>query len=60
MGVGKTAGAQWCEMLLVYDHVTWLQSLSPAGDTPEMDPDSQRQSTFSVGFTDLNGKCSFR
>lgn len=59
MGVGKTAGPQWCELSLIYSLVTRLQSLLPAGDTPEMVPGSQRQSTFSIGFTDLNGKCAF-
>ncbi|XP_071347375.1 amyloid beta A4 precursor protein-binding family B member 1-interacting protein-like [Trachinotus anak] len=34
------------------DHLS--QSLSLAADTPEVDSPSHRQSTFSIGFTDLN------
>ncbi|XP_070775305.1 amyloid beta A4 precursor protein-binding family B member 1-interacting protein-like [Enoplosus armatus] len=30
------------------------QSLEPAADSPEVDPASQTESTFSIGFTDLN------
>ncbi|XP_076600661.1 amyloid beta A4 precursor protein-binding family B member 1-interacting protein-like [Chaetodon auriga] len=34
------------------DHLS--QSLMPAADSPDVVPASQRESTFSIGFTDLN------
>ncbi|KAG7524438.1 hypothetical protein JOB18_011911 [Solea senegalensis] len=40
------------QLLGEIDHLS--QSLSPPVDSPDVDPDSQRQNTFSVSFTDLN------
>ncbi|XP_040910399.1 amyloid beta A4 precursor protein-binding family B member 1-interacting protein-like isoform X2 [Toxotes jaculatrix] len=44
--------AMFSQLLGEIDHLS--QSLSPEGDPPEADPDSHRERTFSVGFTDLN------
>nr|BAM36370.1 amyloid beta (A4) precursor protein-binding family B member 1 interacting protein [Oplegnathus fasciatus] len=44
--------AMFSHLLGEMDHLS--QSLLPAGDAPEMVPASQTESTFSIGFTDLN------
>ncbi|XP_018532923.1 amyloid beta A4 precursor protein-binding family B member 1-interacting protein isoform X2 [Lates calcarifer] len=44
--------AMFSELLGEMDHLS--QSLSPAADPPEADPALHRESTFSIGFTDLN------
>lgn len=43
-------------MLLMCRHIISLQSLPPAVDSPEADPDPHRRSAFSIGFTDLRGE----
>ncbi|XP_054452771.1 amyloid beta A4 precursor protein-binding family B member 1-interacting protein-like [Anoplopoma fimbria] len=44
--------AMFSDLLGEIDHLS--QSLMPAADTLQVDPDSQTDSTFSIGFTDLN------
>lgn len=55
--MAKTVGPLWREMLLIDHLIASLQSLMPAADALELDPASQTESTFSIGFADLNGKC---
>ncbi|KAK2895625.1 amyloid beta A4 precursor protein-binding family B member 1-interacting protein-like [Channa argus] len=44
--------AMFSHLLGEIDHLS--QSLGPAVDPPELDPRSNRESTFSIGFTDPN------
>ncbi|KAK2822035.1 hypothetical protein Q5P01_022100 [Channa striata] len=44
--------AMFSHLLGEIDHLS--QSLGPAGDPAELDPASNSESTFSIGFTDLN------
>ncbi|XP_032386785.1 amyloid beta A4 precursor protein-binding family B member 1-interacting protein [Etheostoma spectabile] len=44
--------AMFSHLLGEIDHLS--QSLMPAADAAEVDPDSQAEGTFSIGFTDLN------
>lgn len=57
-GCGPDSGIPvlWDSCELIYHLIASLQSLMPAADTAEVDPDSQAERTFSIGFMDLNGK----